>query len=700
MAEKTVNGSKGHHKFTVKMNEVSGSMSIPNNTTKVSWEVWLAPLDTGWDWNFTYNDPFTLTLNVNGTSYSYTLRYYDGKSNVKIGSGTQTITHNTDGTKSMIWSFSFADNPEYSDRTYLPGSGSSGNQTLTLSVVPRYGTSVQSLSSKTETSIVMNWSSDNTVDYLWYSINDGSSWVAVGSKNAKSGTYTISGLSANTTYKIKTRIRRKDSQLTTNSSTLSIATYAYPYANSMPNIVIGNEATIGVYNPLGRSFTLTVIASNNAEVTTISSYTGTSVKGFKSTEYVNLFYNSIPNAKSATYKVRINYGSHTETRTGGTYSANEFVAKADIGSFTYYDSNPVSTAVTQDTQQIVQTISNVNFDVQDVTTKYGATVSSVSVVLEGNTTILTEVPSGDEWLGSAGAVSSSLDVTATVTVTDSRGIKATKDVAITVLPWKIPSAIITLERHNNYYSETDLKVDADYSYIDGKNAVTIEYSYEENVEGATPSAYVAIEEMRTYVISLDNEKEWMVHVKVTDLLNGTVTYHVPLGKGTTIAFFDRMKESVGINMFPEHDGTLESKGLIYEEGETLSYRYGSLASHWNDYGGFANGTSIANTTWTTAATIELPKGLNLVLCYFSFQSNSTGQRLMLVSSSSSDTSRYIAMGHDYRNAYSGNITNLSCAFICNEPAAKTVYMRVYQNSGSSLTGSARYSVIRLAPYQQ
>ena len=267
------------------------------------------------------------------------------------------------------------------------------------------------------------------------------------------------------------------------------------------------------------------------------------------------------------------------------------------------------------------------------------------------------------------------------------------------MPWKIPSAIISLARHNNYYSETDLNVDASYAYIDGKNQVTIEYSYEENVEGATPSAYVAIEELRTYVLTLNNEKEWVVHVRVTDSLGGTVTYHVPLGKGTTIAYFDRKRESVGINMFPEHDGTLESKGLIYEEGETLSYKYESLNPVRNDNGGFTDGTSIASTTWTTAATMNLPAGLNLVLCYFSFQSNSTGQRLMLVSSSSGGTSRYNSMGHDYRNAYSGNITNLACSFICNESAAKTVYMRVYQNSGSALTGTARYSVIRLAPYQ-
>lgn len=86
----------------------------------------------------------------------------------------------------------------------------------------------QSLNTKTETSIKMNWSSgEDTTKNIQYSINNGSSWINVGAVNAKSGNYTISGLSPYTTYNIKTRITREDGS-TADTSALSIQTYAYP----------------------------------------------------------------------------------------------------------------------------------------------------------------------------------------------------------------------------------------------------------------------------------------------------------------------------------------------------------------------------------------------------------------------------------------------------------------------------------------
>ena len=86
----------------------------------------------------------------------------------------------------------------------------------------------QSLSTKTETSITMHWSSgEDTTKNIQYSINNGSSWTNVGAVNAKNGYYTISGLNPNTTYDIKTRITREDGS-TADTSALSIQTYAYP----------------------------------------------------------------------------------------------------------------------------------------------------------------------------------------------------------------------------------------------------------------------------------------------------------------------------------------------------------------------------------------------------------------------------------------------------------------------------------------
>ena len=150
----------------------------------------------------------------------------------------------------------------------------------------------------------MNYSSDSTCDYLWYSTNNGSSWTGINITDGKSGSYTISGLTAGTTYKIVTRLRRKDSQLTKNSSALSVATYSYPYANSMPNFTIGDKLTLGIYNPLGRSITVNILGADDSQISHDTT-SGTSITGYDGTVVVGRLYDSIPNAKSGTYKVKV-----------------------------------------------------------------------------------------------------------------------------------------------------------------------------------------------------------------------------------------------------------------------------------------------------------------------------------------------------------------------------------------------------------
>lgn len=123
-----------------------------------------------------------------------------------------------------------------------PGTNISGSDSWSLTRIPRTATSVQSLKSKTSSSITMNWSSDNTIDYIWYSKDNGSTWTGVNVTDGKSGSYTISSLSANTTYKIKTRVRRKDTQLTTDSSALSVTTYA----KTTPTISLSSKTSSSI----------------------------------------------------------------------------------------------------------------------------------------------------------------------------------------------------------------------------------------------------------------------------------------------------------------------------------------------------------------------------------------------------------------------------------------------------------------------
>lgn len=109
MASITANGSKKHHKFTLTVTETSTSKA--NNTSTISYSFKLSPITTGYDWANWTNASRTVsyTVKINGTSYAGTIPNYDGSSTVTLKSGTQTVTHNTDGTKIISFSFGVTD---------------------------------------------------------------------------------------------------------------------------------------------------------------------------------------------------------------------------------------------------------------------------------------------------------------------------------------------------------------------------------------------------------------------------------------------------------------------------------------------------------------------------------------------------------------------------------------------------------------
>lgn len=124
----TANGSKGHHKFTLTVEETSTSKA--NNTSTISYSFKLSPITTGYDWANWTNASRTVsyTVNINGTAYTGTIPNYDGSSTVTLKSGTQTVTHNTDGTKTISFSFVVTDTTTVN---YTSGNASA-NGTLAL----------------------------------------------------------------------------------------------------------------------------------------------------------------------------------------------------------------------------------------------------------------------------------------------------------------------------------------------------------------------------------------------------------------------------------------------------------------------------------------------------------------------------------------------------------------------------------------
>ena len=217
----------------------------------------------------------TATCTINGETYDW-VGTIGGRGDKVLISRTQVVPHNDDGSKTIFVSASITLQITWSGIWvgYIQGADA-----ITLTKIPRTALVTQTLADRTETSLRINWLSTEVVDRLWFSSDNGSSWSEVPIVGSVIGSYTIESLSVGTEYNIKTKVRRKSNQLISESSTLVVSTYNYPYATSMPNFVIGEPLTVDIFNPMGHAITVDMLDVNN---TTVRSYevSGTTITGF------------------------------------------------------------------------------------------------------------------------------------------------------------------------------------------------------------------------------------------------------------------------------------------------------------------------------------------------------------------------------------------------------------------------------------
>ena len=533
------------------------------------------------------------SITINGTQTSISKRFTcnpwpsDAKYLIQTVSSFR-VDHNVDGTKTITISA----RANGTASTWGPSASTSSSDdcvasaAITLDTIPRGATISQNLGGKTETTLTINWSTDDTVDKLWYSIDNGGTYTAVSIASSSSGSYTITGLTANTTYPIKTKVRRKSTQVTSESSALSVKTYNWPYASVMPDFVIGASVTVTVYNPLSRTVSVRLMDSSNTVLATVS-VSGTSAV-FDTSSIADTLYATIPNAVSGTYKVRCVTDGHTINKTGGTYSVNPAVCAPEITAVAYADINATTIALTGDDQDIVQSHSQVEYTATGLTAKKSASLVSCSVLVNGATVNLTV--SGTSATGGNAVINSGTDVTAVFTVTDSRGLTGTKSVTVKMLPWAIPSAIITAQRQNNSEATTELTCDAMFSDINGNNTITI--SYEATKAGdLTPTYTGSLQDNVMITLNLDIGYAWSIKITLTDALGGTKTYTVSVAKVIPIVYVDRLRESVGINQLPNHDGTLEINGDVYINSKLVdAWVVDSGTSNYWRYKKYSDGT--------------------------------------------------------------------------------------------------------------
>lgn len=466
MASISANGSRGHHKFTLDVTELSTSVS--DNTSSLSFSFKISSLGGGYDW-YGWNSNISYSVNINGSVYNGTIPDYDGYSTVTLKSGSITVGHNSDGTKSISISFSVSDK---AGQYYTSGNASSSG-TMTLTAIPRNAVITSAPN--------FNDEQDPTINY----------------------------------------------------------------SNKAGDVVTSVQACISLTGALA-DITYRDIPKNG------TSYT------FNLTEAErNILRNATKNSNSRNlyFVIRTIINGNTLTnsalRTLTIVNANPTFTNANV---TYEDSNSSVVAITKNNQHIVQNKSKLKVNYTSATAKKGASISNYSFSLNGITQGVT---------GSSGAVmfdevNSSSNLTLTATVTDSRGNKTSVTKTITMLPYSVPTALVTLNRLNNYEDTTYLTVDGSIASVNSKNVMTIKYRYKK--VGGSYNSFKTIEDNVKQTLTLDKNNEYIFNIVVTDSFNTSFDKEFPLGKGVFPLFIDVGKNSLGINCFPTNEKTIEIAG--------------------------------------------------------------------------------------------------------------------------------------------
>jgi len=190
--------------------------------------------------------------------------------------------------------------------------------------------------------------------------------------------------------------------------------------------------------------------------------------------------------------------------------------------------------------------------------KKSATISSVTCTLNGTT--YNGTISGTSCTFNIGTLNIASNATAAVKVTDSRGNSASKNLTIQILDWVLPSAIITMQRQNNYYDPTTINVDGSISSVNGMNAMTIKLRYKKQSDAWSSQTWYTMQDNVSQTFTMDNDFAWDVQVVISDKF-GSTTYNTVNSRGLPIAYFDRLLSSVGFNCIPKDEHSVEANGV-------------------------------------------------------------------------------------------------------------------------------------------
>lgn len=592
--------------------------SIANNTTTERADLYVVVNNSSYQWWNNYGSEAFIGIEGNNTTQTVNFDFRSTGVKALISSWDTVVKHNSNGTASIGISAH-----HYSG---LGLGNASVSGTYTCDTIPRYANFTKhSINSKTETTVTVNWDADSECDAIQYSLNGGGWTTISGYPN-----YTITGLSAYTSYTIKTRIRRKDSQLWTESGVLSVTTYNYPYCTEAPDFTIGNALTIKFYNPLNRTIKIQMWSHVSLNfVSDLITTNGTSYTGFNN--ITNRLYSSIPNSTQSKYNIDVYYENNKAIKEGGNYYiiGNENPA---FSNFDYADINSTTVALTGSNQKLISGYSNLQITVptsSKATGRYYAGISKYVAIVGGTSKSANEV---NGWTVTFDTYNKVTSNAMSVYAVDTRGLQSNVVYkAATLISYTKPviSSATNLKRVGGVGTDVNFNFSATFwngNFGSVSNTITkIEYAKIDatssyfNWDSAT---WYTIPSER-YTISGNTVKNtsgalltgftlgtsYVVRIRIVDKLDSNYIELI-VNNGDIIVAFNKTKKLLGVGKIPSttlREGSIDVKGDVAINGtvKTQSDKYiMDFRGHVND--GFTFNQAIDTGIYSVGSNNGLP----------------------------------------------------------------------------------------------
>lgn len=242
----------------------------------------------------------------------------------------------------------------------------------------------------------------------------------------------------------------------------------------------------------------------------------------------------------------------------------------------YNDTNNKSINVTTNNKIIVQNISDLQVQINNIETYKYASPKKAILEIDGVEYITTNF-NNNAAIINCGKINKSSNINAKLKIIDSRENERTKTFEIQILDWKLPEANIECFRKNNYYNKTYFKVDSNYSSINNKNNITIKYKYKRWIDSQY-SNLTNIENNKTIELNLDNQFEWIIVAEIEDMFGKTIAIKY-INKGIPFVFFDDLNNSLGINCIPKYKNDISINGTSINH---YKIGIGAIVGRWID----------------------------------------------------------------------------------------------------------------------